>query len=149
MFHFGSGYAGLGRWASSELTAPRVRWIVVLATIVAVTCISPAYRLAWRGYALLTSARAEAAGKPYLSANARDLKHTIVVPTLDAPLPGNTNVPWCATFQLAWNELCTLAEEDIHMDRKSDLSLTILLSRIGRGRRNLSSGLKEPQRVKR
>jgi hypothetical protein len=34
-----------------------------------------------------------------------DLKQTVVVPTLDSPLPEHKNVIWCATFQLAWDQL--------------------------------------------
>jgi len=33
------------------------------------------------------------------------LKQTVIVPTLDSPIPEGKNVIWCATFQLAWNEL--------------------------------------------
>jgi len=33
-----------------------------------------------------------------------DLKQTVIVPTLDTPMPAGKNVVWCASFQLAWNE---------------------------------------------
>lgn len=33
------------------------------------------------------------------------LVHTIIVPTLDTPIPDGKNVIWCGSFQLAWNEL--------------------------------------------
>jgi hypothetical protein len=29
---------------------------------------------------------------------------TVIVPTLDTPMPADKNVIWCASFQLAWNE---------------------------------------------
>ena len=32
------------------------------------------------------------------------LKQTVIVPTLDTPMPEGKNVIWCASFQLAWNE---------------------------------------------
>ncbi|MBN1919240.1 MAG: hypothetical protein JW889_15155 [Verrucomicrobia bacterium] len=32
------------------------------------------------------------------------LKQTVIVPTLDTPMPAGKNVIWCASFQLAWNE---------------------------------------------
>ena len=34
-----------------------------------------------------------------------DLKHTIVVPTLDTPMPACKNVIWCSSFHVAWNEM--------------------------------------------
>lgn len=32
------------------------------------------------------------------------LEKTVIVPTLDTPMPEGKNVIWCASFQLAWNE---------------------------------------------
>ena len=40
-----------------------------------------------------------------LCADARDLKDTIVTPHLEQRIDPGKNVLWCATFQLAWNEL--------------------------------------------
>jgi hypothetical protein len=34
-----------------------------------------------------------------------DLKHTVVVPTLDTPIPEGKSAIWCASFQMAWNNL--------------------------------------------
>jgi hypothetical protein len=31
------------------------------------------------------------------------LQQTVIVPTLDSPVPANKSVIWCASFQLAWN----------------------------------------------
>jgi len=45
---------------------------------------------------------------------ASDLKQTVVAATLDAPIVPGTNVIWCGTFQLAWNEACNLIGQDIH-----------------------------------
>jgi len=47
--------------------------------------------------------------KPALSANAEQLPSLIVTPHLDVPMEPGKNVLWCGTFQLAWNEICTLA----------------------------------------
>jgi len=41
------------------------------------------------------------------------LKATEIVPTLDAPMPTNKNVIWCASFQSAWKSLEGLAGEPI------------------------------------
>lgn len=48
--------------------------------------------------------------------NVKDLKHTIISPHLKQPIPKGTNVLWCNTFQLAWNELCDLAGGPIEME---------------------------------
>lgn len=34
-----------------------------------------------------------------------DLKHTIIVPTLDSLAPKGNSVIWCSSFQIAWNQL--------------------------------------------
>jgi hypothetical protein len=36
--------------------------------------------------------------------NSKDLKQTVVVATLDCPLPEHRNAIWCATFQIAWDK---------------------------------------------
>ncbi len=38
------------------------------------------------------------------TANVAQLPGTIITPVLNAPIPSNTNVLWCASLQLAWNE---------------------------------------------
>ena len=43
---------------------------------------------------------------PNISAIDSDtLQSTTIVPTLDSPMPSNTNVIWCSSFQYGWNEL--------------------------------------------
>jgi hypothetical protein len=39
------------------------------------------------------------------SGNTTDLHQTVVVPTLDTPVPEGKNVVWCGTVQLAWKHL--------------------------------------------
>ncbi len=60
---------------------------------------------AWR-YLPTAVKRAEYAAKTAtFSDSSEKLKQTIVVPTLDTPLPPGQNVIWCSSFQLVWNEL--------------------------------------------
>jgi hypothetical protein len=40
-----------------------------------------------------------------LHRDSKDLKQSIVVPTLDTPLPNGANAVWCGTIQLSWNRL--------------------------------------------
>jgi len=58
----------------------------------------------------------EVAGNAELKVRAEDLNYTIVTPHLDAMIERSTNVLWCNTFQLAWNELCRLAGGSISME---------------------------------
>jgi hypothetical protein len=37
--------------------------------------------------------------------NSTGLKQTVILPTLDTPMPKGKNVIWCSSFQLAWNQL--------------------------------------------
>jgi hypothetical protein len=37
--------------------------------------------------------------------DSKNLKQTVVVATLDCPLPEHKNAIWCATFQMAWDKL--------------------------------------------
>ena len=48
-----------------------------------------------------------------LKADAAELKTTVVTPHLEAPITPGRNVLWCSTFQLAWNEMCTLGGGDL------------------------------------
>src|SRR5262245_4719291 len=34
-----------------------------------------------------------------------ELRHTVVVPTLDTPIPPGKSAIWCGSFQLAWDSL--------------------------------------------
>ncbi len=47
----------------------------------------------------------EIAGPAAVKANADELPGTVVTPHLECEIAGDTNVLWCATFQVAWNEL--------------------------------------------
>ncbi len=76
---------------------PRVRGAVrwapfALAVLVAVGCRSE------KSYQL-----------PLLTANTSKLKHTTIVTTLGTALKPDQNLIYCATFQLAWNELMAMA----------------------------------------
>ena len=63
----------------------------------------------WSGY--LERALYPRAKGPYtvppvvLSGDSKDLRQSVVVPTLDTPMLQNRNVIWCGTLQLAWNHL--------------------------------------------
>ena len=52
-------------------------------------------------------------GEPYyppavaFEGESKDLQATVIIPTLDTPLPEHKNVVWCGTMQLAWNRLGT------------------------------------------
>ena len=49
-----------------------------------------------------------------------DLRATAIVATLADPLPKDRSALWCASFQLAWNELKKLAGEPVLIERALD-----------------------------
>jgi len=53
-----------------------------------------------------------------LTARADDLQATAITPHLEVPIEPGRSVLWCATFQLAWNGVCSLIDEDIHFDEE-------------------------------
>jgi len=50
----------------------------------------------------------------HLTAFGGNLQTTDITPHLEAPLVPGRSVLWCGTFQLAWNQACTLLGEDLH-----------------------------------
>ena len=57
-------------------------------------------------------------GPAALNVTADQLKDTIITSHLEQELIEGKNVLWCATAQIAWNELCNLAGEDIHLENE-------------------------------
>lgn len=52
-----------------------------------------------------------------------DLERSVVVPTLDTPMPPGKNVIWCGSFQEAWNKLKEdVVKEPVELDRAADLA---------------------------
>ena len=55
--------------------------------------------------------------------DSKSLKETVVVATLDCPLPEHKNVIWCSTFQMAWDKLRTsVINEPIEVLGAEDLA---------------------------
>lgn len=81
------------RRTRSRLIVP----VVILVPVLVV--VGPRF---WR-YA---GGRVEYATKaPTFSGGSDGLKQTVIVPTLDTPIPPGRNVIWSSSFQLAWNEV--------------------------------------------
>lgn len=63
------------------------------------------------GIAALVLARKFRRGRPYqpppiaYEGDSTGLEQTVIVPTLDTPMPPGKNVIWCSSFQVAWNHL--------------------------------------------
>jgi len=64
--------------------------------------------------AILTSHDDVFSDDKLLVADASDLPRTTVSPHLETPIIEGTNVLWCGSFQLAWNEACVLVGEDLY-----------------------------------
>jgi hypothetical protein len=52
-----------------------------------------------------------------------NLRETLVVPTLDTPIPPGKSVIWCGTIQLAWNELRqNITRGDAHLQGAQEIA---------------------------
>jgi hypothetical protein len=52
-----------------------------------------------------------------------ELRETVIVPTLDAPIPNGKSAVWCASFQLAWNRLKDdVAGEPIRLAKAQEIA---------------------------
>jgi hypothetical protein len=58
-------------------------------------------------------AEAEAGGVPLRIVPSSKLRQTVLLPTLDSPLPQGKSAIWCCSFQLAWNKLKAVAGETV------------------------------------
>lgn len=61
-----------------------------------------------------------------LLADASALTRTVVSAHLESPIDGSSSVLWCGTFQLTWNEICTLLGEDVHIASGDPQIVTVL-----------------------
>jgi hypothetical protein len=53
--------------------------------------------------------------------DAAALKRTVVTPVLETEITRGTNLLWCGTFQLAWNEACHLVGGDLQLEKSNAL----------------------------
>jgi len=123
----GPGMLGVGvaSWVGRYANTEKRRWVAVLVASAVIASLPAVQWIGWRAYACYSSAHAETVGKAHLRSTAQELKQTDIVSTLDAPISKGRNLLWCATFQVAWNEFCTQAGEDIRMERE-DPSVALL-----------------------
>lgn len=60
------------------------------------------------------------------------LEQTVIVPTLESPIPTGKSAIWCASFQLAWNELRDgLAKEPVQIDGAQSIVDQLNRSTVG------------------
>lgn len=115
-----TGNAGMAAGAFfSKRTAVAKRPTILRSVLsVALFCLVLGPSLYGCGRAALLARKAERAGEAPLKANVSTLARTVVSPTLETPIAGGTNVIWCGTMQLAWNELRALVGEEIRMAKQ-------------------------------
>lgn len=58
-------------------------------------------------------------GEPAVSANVDELLKTIVTPTIDCPIQEGKNVVWCATMQVAWDQLREITGGPVRLSEKN------------------------------
>jgi len=86
------------------------------------------------------------------------LEQTVIIPTLDTPLPEGKSAVWCASFQLAWNELKDkVVKEPIRLTgaeevarrlnespvRSEDLTPDLYYANAGRVKEGITSQIRE------
>jgi hypothetical protein len=90
-------------WLTSGFKTSQKRWlklvIVIISSVSSVICVS------YITIPFVYNSIQYAAQRETYSGSSDGLKHTIIVPTLDSSVPESSNVIWCSSFQLAWNEL--------------------------------------------
>ncbi|MBN2131481.1 MAG: hypothetical protein JW741_18420 [Sedimentisphaerales bacterium] len=88
----------------------RVKWALLIAVLFVTVIVGALCSKARRNPPEASSppTHAEIAGPAIVKARAEYLEATIVTPHLDCEITGEKNILWCASFQLAWNELCDL-----------------------------------------
>lgn len=87
-----------------------IKWITLGLALLAILSVAAVYFLRTHDSAFTDEG--------LLQANAADLQHSIVTPHLETPIEDGMNVLWCGTFQLAWNEACTLIGEELHLENE-------------------------------
>jgi hypothetical protein len=57
------------------------------------------------------------------SGDSKDLKDTVVLPTLDTPVIPGKNIVWCSTMQMAWNKLKgDLVKEPVRISKAQEVA---------------------------
>lgn len=69
-------------------------------------------------------------GETDISANAENLTKTIVSPTLDRPIQEGKNIIWCATFQLAWDQLRVATNGPVQFEKGNKTADTLNAGKI-------------------
>src|SRR5262249_43749467 len=54
------------------------------------------------------------------SGDSDKLERTVVVPTLDTPIPEKKSVVWCLSFQVAWNHMKDFEKEPLQLKGAED-----------------------------
>jgi len=75
---------------------------------------------------LYTAQRALKPTPPTIKCDAITLNHTQVIPTLDTPIEPGTNLIWCASFQLAWNEMIDILGKELRFESNEPLCVSNL-----------------------
>lgn len=96
-----------------------IAWLVILLVVIALFV---AFYLGNELHVVQSSAHAAKLGEPDLRADEKELKQTLVIPTLDFPITKGTNLVWCATFQIAWNKLCDLPGQPIPFESSNPVA---------------------------
>jgi len=105
----------------------RYKSVLAILLILAAVAVWAVHALVWLGKPVTEHpvapflSHAQIAGPAVVKADADELEATYVTPHLEYEIKGNENVLWCATFQIAWNELCELLGVDFPFKDSSEM----------------------------
>jgi len=118
---FGEIGVAVGRLVGRRVHRAAPRRIAAAVSLAVLACIAGGLWGYYKVRGWESTLRAHAFGPAALNADADELRRTVVWPTLDAPIVPGSNVLWCSTFQLAWNELCEQAGGNLGADAESGM----------------------------
>jgi hypothetical protein len=117
---FGAAPLVLGRWLASGCDRKRsLRWGVFCLVLLTVAAADEFSRDGWRG-----------GSKKPPPTDASALKGTFVSAHLETPIVRGTNLLWCGTFQLAWDEACRLLGGDLRFVSEPPMVAALNLHRF-------------------
>jgi len=111
-----------GVWVAKRITSrglfKRARKHCAWASVAVIVVTVLGLYLIYIGSEIYSSIRSARLTAPALRCNAEELSATKVVPELNVPVIGETNLIWCAPFQLAWNEMADFLGEEVRFGQK-------------------------------
>jgi hypothetical protein len=110
---FGSAGIATAKWTTTKWPGAQAHSLLIRLSFAPLILAIIGVLLFKQGTYLYSGIRSGQLGSADLRCDATALQTTRVIPELSAPILSGTNLIWCASFQLAWNEMQDLIGEAI------------------------------------